>query len=163
MQEDVKRIEVELETSIREKEDLCNLLAQSKAEVATLNNSMSTIRSRCDELVNSSTKNEKEKKTLKEALVIAKKEAAESKREKSTSMGAISTPGKGKGKKCKHDTFSDKNLATLTNVLKSRLACPVCNTNDKQVILLRCRHMFCRQCVDINIKVRSCSRRIYYT
>jgi len=156
VEKELKRVEAMLESSIKEKEIVHNLMTQSKAEVSTLSKSLNTIRDRCDELVNASSTHEKEKIKIKEALVVAKKVAVDAmKKSKSISTDPLSSSGRGKGKKLKQEDFSAKDLTTLTNVLKGRLACPVCNTNDKEVILLRCRHMFCRHCVDINIKNRS--------
>ena len=106
------------------------------------------IRVRCDELVSESRSREEEKQSLIESCAVAKKEAAEAKRKAVLSAaGSASSRGKGASQ------FTAEQLTIQVNNLKSRLACPVCNHRDKQVILVRCRHMFCRQCVDKNIKV----------
>jgi E3 ubiquitin-protein ligase BRE1 len=46
-------------------------------------------------------------------------------------------------------------LNTQISVLKSRLACPVCHYRDKECIIMRCRHMHCKQCVEERISNRS--------
>lgn len=38
--------------------------------------------------------------------------------------------------------------------LKRRLKCSVCNENDKEVVIGKCFHLFCHQCVDNNLKAR---------
>ena len=38
--------------------------------------------------------------------------------------------------------------------LKRRLKCSVCNENDKSVVIGKCFHLFCHQCVDNNLKAR---------
>jgi len=154
-QDEVKEVKVSLESSIIEKEEFSRLLAESKAQVVAVTDELNIIRNRCDELVYSSTINEKEKKKLNEALAIAKNEADETnKKAKRGTCDSASPSGRGKGSKFENK-FSNEDLSKLVTVLKDRLTCPVCNTRDKEVILLRCRHMFCRQCVDINIKNRS--------
>jgi len=155
-QDEVKQVKVSLESSIKEKEEFYRLLAETKAKVVTVTDNLSIIRNRCDELVNSSTTNEKEKKKLKEALAIAKNEADEAtKKAKRIVVDSASPSGRGKDRSKFENNFSNEDLSKMVRVLKDRLMCPVCNTRDKEVILLRCRHMFCKQCVDINIKNRS--------
>ena len=51
--------------------------------------------------------------------------------------------------------FTAEQLHTQVKHLQSRVMCPVCNARDKKCILLRCRHMFCKNCVDETIKNRS--------
>ena len=96
---------------------------------------------------------EKEKKKLEESLAIAKKEALESAKKAAAAEASAANSLSSRGSDG-DGMFTAEQLTTQVNHLKGRLACPVCNTRDKQVILVRCRHMFCRQCVDKNIKVR---------
>lgn len=37
---------------------------------------------------------------------------------------------------------------------KSMLRCPVCNDRPKGVVIARCYHMFCKECIDINLENR---------
>jgi len=155
-QDEVKEVKLTLESSIKEKEEFYRLLTESKAKVVTVTQNLSIIRNRCDELVNSSTINEKERKKLNEALAIAKNEADEAtKKAKRVVVDSASPSGREKGSKFENN-FSNEDLSKLVRVLKDRLMCPFCNTRDKEVILLKCRHMCCSQCVDIKIKNRSC-------
>jgi E3 ubiquitin-protein ligase BRE1 len=52
-------------------------------------------------------------------------------------------------------SFTIDQLKTQVSVLKNRLACPVCHYRDKECIILRCRHMHCKQCVDERVSNRS--------
>lgn len=52
-------------------------------------------------------------------------------------------------------TFSVKQLQTQVHFLKNRLACPVCHYRDKECIIMRCRHMHCKACVDERVSNRS--------
>merc|ERR1712151_488290 len=84
-----------------------------------------------------------------EALAVAKREAQDSAK-KSSSINSV-----GKARGSNGSSFSVDQLTTHLSVVKRRLACPVCNDREKQCILMRCRHMFCKHCVDENIKNRS--------
>lgn len=148
-----------LETRIIEKDQECAELAkvkeqaegklsQQKAKMSGLMTDVDKAKGRCEELASESTKLQEEKHKMMESLAIAKKESAEalklSERLANQSGGGGMVSG-----------FTAEQLNTQVSVLKSRLACPVCNHRDKKCILLRCRHMFCKQCVDENIKNRS--------
>jgi hypothetical protein len=52
-------------------------------------------------------------------------------------------------------SFTMEQLQTQVSVLKNRLACPVCHYRDKECIIIRCRHMHCKQCVDERVSNRS--------
>jgi E3 ubiquitin-protein ligase BRE1 len=52
-------------------------------------------------------------------------------------------------------TFSVEDLQTQVKFLKNRLACPVCHYRDKECIIMRCRHMHCKQCVEERVSNRS--------
>ncbi|RYG50055.1 hypothetical protein EON67_05985 [archaeon] len=43
---------------------------------------------------------------------------------------------------------------TQLQMLRSRLECSVCRKNFKDVVLMRCSHLFCQECIDNNIKAR---------
>ena len=136
-----------------EKETLEVQLAKQKAVMATALKDSEKSKMRCDELVAESIKLEDEKRQLEESLAVAKREAAKaasaSNRPNSfedSSFGGLGSSSSG---------FTVDQLSTQVSVLKNRLFCPVCNVRDKSCILLRCRHMFCRHCVDENIRNRS--------
>mmetsp|Transcript_29639 Transcript_29639/g.33841 ORF Transcript_29639/g.33841 Transcript_29639/m.33841 type:complete len:1000 (+) Transcript_29639:453-3452(+) len=136
-------------------------LAKKKAEMTDLERDASTVKERCDELVSESTKHQEEKRKILESLEIAKREAGDSAKKIAMLMLKGGGGGRGGGG---HSDFTKDQLTTQITVLKGRLTCPVCNHNDKNCILARCRHMFCKQCVEKMIKDRnrkcpSCGQR----
>lgn len=102
-------------------------------------------RSRCNDLVAESTKKEEEKKQMIESLAVMKKETVQAAKKSVTASSSSSGVG---------SEFSVEQLTTQVKYLSDRMTCPVCNTREKKCILLRCRHMFCQNCVDENVKVR---------
>jgi E3 ubiquitin-protein ligase BRE1 len=147
-----------LEAEVKEWEEKCVNLAkekalaegklmQEKAKMANLIGDAQKARERCEELVSESTKLQEEKQKMAESLAIAKRDATDAAnltQRLAESQGGGMVAG-----------FTAEQLNTQVSVLKNRLACPVCNVRDKKCILLRCRHMFCKSCVDENIKNRS--------
>ena len=136
----------------KEKAEMECKVNHADAETNKVLADLSSMRDRCDELITRNSLNEKEIVKLKESAAVAKKEASDavSHAEELSSLVASF-------RKTSSDTsvYSSDVLLTQVNHLKGRLSCPVCNARDKQVILLRCRHMFCRHCVDTSIKNRS--------
>jgi len=122
-------------------------LSQEKARMSGLISDAYKAKIRCEELAVESTKVQEQKQKIIESLAIAKREACEA-----TSLSQKLANSKGGGLAA---GFTADQLSTQVSHLKSRLACPVCNVRDKKCILLRCRHMFCKQCVDENVKNRS--------
>lgn len=132
-------------------------LEAKKAEMSILEKDAANAKGRCDELVAELTKQEAEKRKILETLAIAQREAGDA----AKMIARMRTKGGGGGS---DSAFTTEQLNTQITVLKSRLACPVCNHRDKSCIVLRCRHMFCRHCMDENIKNRnrkcpSCGQR----
>ena len=122
-------------------------LLQEKARMSKLISDAQKAKERCDELTSESTKLQEEKQKMMESLAVAQREASDAAKftqQLAESQGGGMVAG-----------FTAEQLNTQVKVLKSRLACPVCNARDKKCILLRCRHMFCKQCVDENVKNRS--------
>jgi E3 ubiquitin-protein ligase BRE1 len=143
----VKEWEQKCDALAREKELAEGRLSQEKAKISGLISDAQKAKERCDELASESTKLQEEKQRMVETLAVAQREASDAaslsqKLAQSTGGGIVGG-------------FTADQLSTQVSVLKSRLACPVCNARDKKCILLRCRHMFCKQCVDENIKNRS--------
>eukprot|EP00536_Pseudo-nitzschia_multiseries_P013078 jgi/Psemu1/261164/estExt_Genewise1Plus.C_5360008 len=147
-----------LKRQLEELENKCSVLAkekihaegklsQERARMSGLIGDAMKAKNRCEELAIESTKLQEEKQKIMESLAIAKREASEA-----TSLSQKLANSKGSGMVA---GFTAAQLNTQVSHLKSRLACPVCNVRDKKVILLRCRHMFCKQCVDENVKNRS--------
>jgi len=161
-----ERVDDELK---KEKEDLEKMLQESKAEnvllmekhrilefefaarnveITSVKEELDVAQSRCDDLLSESNVILKAKASALEELHVTRKKYFEAK--KSVAKGAESADDQ-----AGEVQFTAKQLSTQLDVYKSRLACPVCNSRDKGCILLRCRHMFCRQCVDTSIKVSS--------
>ena len=147
MEARVQEWEGKCQALAREKENVEAKLAQNRAKMAGLFKDVEGAKNRCDELASETTKLQEEKHMIMESLAIARKEAEEAaaltERLSQASGGAIV------------EGFTAEQLHTQVKHLKTRLNCPVCNTRDKKCILLRCRHMFCKNCVDENIKNRS--------
>lgn len=133
----------ELDNVKAEKEKSDARLDQSKSQLQSAMKDLEKVRHRCDELATESSSAMEEKTKLMESLAVAKKEAQNSRRGDSS----------GRSRGSNGSNFTVDQLSTHLSVLKRRLACPVCNDRDKACILLRCRHMFCKHCVDENIKV----------
>lgn len=143
----VEEWEQKCKTLAEEKDQIEGKLSQQRSKMSGLLKDIETAKGRCTELVSESTKVQQEKQQMMESLAIANKESMEAAKlterlAKSTGGGLV-------------EGFTAEQLHTQVKHLKHRLSCPVCNVRDKKVILLRCRHMFCKNCVDENIKNRS--------
>jgi E3 ubiquitin-protein ligase BRE1 len=154
LESQVKDLEQQLEHAKESQTQALANLTMKEAELKTLLASASTAQGRCDELVAESQKLLEEKKALLESLAVAQREASE----------ATSLVNRMRSAKGGSSLFTVEQLETQVSVLKSRLACPVCNHRDKGCIISRCKHMFCKVCIDENIKNRnrkcpSCGQR----
>ncbi|KAL0482777.1 hypothetical protein AKO1_014227 [Acrasis kona] len=49
----------------------------------------------------------------------------------------------------------NQDLEQELNEYKTMLMCPICHANRKSVVIARCHHSFCRECVDKNLQVRN--------
>jgi E3 ubiquitin-protein ligase BRE1 len=124
--------------------------SEADAKISILNSQLSKALKRSDELVTATESEQKERRRLQDSLDIASRkagEATEKVNELSKQKGGIGAAGTG------DSAFTVGQLSTQVSVLKSRLACPVCHYRDKDCIIMRCRHMFCKHCVDENIQV----------
>jgi E3 ubiquitin-protein ligase BRE1 len=149
IEEALEKAKIDLKTIEKEKKELENELVIKKISLDKLVSNINVVTERCNHLVQESSKREKERIQLDESLMKAKNEVADHlKRAK-----AAENDDK-KGDKV-DSSVRVEHLNTYVNSLKSRIVCPVCNTRDKQVIIMRCRHMFCRQCIDTNIENRN--------
>ena len=137
----------------KEREQVEVLLAQSKEKLASIERDLDAARTRCDDLVSESNRKEEEKKQMMESLAVVKKEAMESAMKAASSIAGRSDSTV--------PAFTMEQMTTQVKYLSGRIHCPVCNVREKNCILLRCRHMFCQQCVDVNIKVSFFSIAIF--
>lgn len=140
----MEELEKECELLKRGREDADGALSKISAEMSSLKKRVGTMKDRCEELTTESIKLQEDKRKLVESLAIAQRESSEAAKKV---MNMRASGGSG------HSEFTAEQLTTQVSVLKGRLACPVCNHRDKACILLRCRHMFCKPCVDENVKV----------
>jgi E3 ubiquitin-protein ligase BRE1 len=56
-----------------------------------------------------------------------------------------------------HEQFStsgDENLKEQLQMYKQLLKCSSCHIRDKEVVLTRCFHVFCKDCIDLRINTR---------
>lgn len=147
LEDRVKEWEQKCNDLAKEKDFMEGRLSQEKAKMSKLIGDAQKAKERCEELASESTKLQEEKQKMMESLAIAQREATEA-----SSLTQRLAESQGGGMVA---GFTAEQLNTQVTVLKNRLACPVCNVRDKKCILLRCRHMFCKQCVDENVKNRS--------
>lgn len=145
----VNKIQNECQSLRAEKDQVSDLLSESKMKAATITKDLDVARTRCDDLVSESNKKEEEKKHMMESLAVVKKEATEQ-----AKIAAASASSSGSSNSAP-SAFTMDQMTTQVKYLSGRINCPVCNVREKKCILLRCRHMFCQQCVDVNIKNRS--------
>mmetsp|Transcript_8730 Transcript_8730/g.12695 ORF Transcript_8730/g.12695 Transcript_8730/m.12695 type:complete len:887 (-) Transcript_8730:123-2783(-) len=145
LQSKIDELEEHCETLKKEKETAEAHLEVKNGEMSQLVENASSAKGRCDELVSKCGDQEKEKRRLLESLAVAQREANEAAKrlkqlQKQTGTSSV---------------FTTDQLETQIQHLKSRLTCAVCNLRDKSCILLRCRHMFCKACVEENVRNRS--------
>ena len=140
----MKQLKQECNSIRMEKEQVESLLAQSKGLAVTITKDLDAARTRCDEMVSESNIKEDERKQLMESVAVVKKEA------ELAMKAAASSTGRSDGAA---SAFTMEQMNAQVKYLSNKIHCPVCNVRDKNCILLRCRHMFCHQCVDVNVKV----------
>jgi E3 ubiquitin-protein ligase BRE1 len=153
LQHTIDDLRHECETLKQAKERADGNLWRKTAEMSTLDEVADKARARSDELVAESTKQEEDKRALLEKLAVAHREAMEASKQYITLRARQQSSGGEVDSGL--SVFTTDQLTTQISVLKSRLVCPVCNHRDKKCILLRCRHMFCKQCVDETVRNRS--------
>jgi E3 ubiquitin-protein ligase BRE1 len=140
--------------------------AQTKAELAkialdfsegsgtmtSLSTQLSNALKRSEDLVAENTAKADEMRKLVESAEAAERVA----REANDKLNMVlKSPTSGGDVASVVSAFTVGQLTTQISVLKGRLACPVCHYRDKECIIMRCRHMHCKQCVDERISNRS--------
>jgi len=147
MEDRIKEWEVKCQALAAEKDQIEVKMTQNRSRMASLLSEVEGAKNRCEELASESTKLQEEKQKMMESLAIAHNDAEEARNQTeqlSRASGGAIVAG-----------FTAEQLHTQVKHLQSRVMCPVCNARDKKCILLRCRHMFCKNCVDETIKNRS--------
>ena len=143
----MQKLRNECQSLRAEKQQVDDLLSQTKQKVNFISKDLNVARERCDELVSESNKKEEEKKHMMESLAVVKKEAMESAKKAVSATAGITSQSGVKSE------FTMDQMTSQVKYLSDRINCPVCNCREKKCILLRCKHMFCRNCIDENIKV----------
>jgi E3 ubiquitin-protein ligase BRE1 len=139
-----KNITTSLQTKNREcEQDLAGAL--QKKETAELNSEATAKRNtdlydRCKQMAG---KLESERKTR----MVAQREARIA---KDVAKGSGVAPADGV---TSSSSISDQDQAMLSLTL-DMLRCSVCKDRFKEVAITRCYHMFCRECIDINLANR---------
>jgi len=147
----MKKLQDSIESLQKEKDNLEEKLALANAKVESSMSQVNEMQMRCDQLVTACHEKEQKYQKMEEDLVIVKKDLIDAAQK---AAAAQSQTGNNSGSKFETN-FTAEELTIQVNQLKSRLACPVCNTRDKKVIITRCRHMFCRNCVAANLEGRN--------
>ncbi len=140
----MKQLKQECQSLRAEKDQFESFLAQSKREAAAIAKDLDAARTRCDDLVSESNSKDDEKKQMRESLAVVKKEAEQAMKASASSLARSDGVA---------SAFTMEQMNAQVKYLSNKVHCPVCNVRDKNCILLRCRHMFCHQCVDVNVKV----------
>jgi len=152
LEQKISGLQQECEQLMQEKDRFEGSLSKKQAEMEQLSKHTAEARSRCDELVSQSTQLQSEKSKLVEEVAAAQRQAAEAAKKYASYRERAND---GPGTERKSSEFTTDQLTTQINVLKNRLVCDVCNLRDKKCMIIRCRHMFCKPCVEENIKNRS--------
>lgn len=142
-EERIQALKKELETTVSD-------WSEADAKISIINSQLVKTAKRNDELIAELETEQIEKRKLQDALDVAVRKASEATdklnefaQKEGVSSGAMAS------------AFTVEQLNTQVAVLKNRLSCPVCHVRDKDCIIMRCRHMFCKHCVDENIQNRS--------
>jgi E3 ubiquitin-protein ligase BRE1 len=121
-----------------------------EGKIEGLEKEILSVSQRCHELVGSTADVKQEKSRLLDALAVAEKEI----KKYSESMEGASSRGK-KRSRFSDSKFTREDLETTIETLMKRLSCPVCDFGQKECMVTTCRHMFCKKCIDKNIKNRN--------
>jgi len=147
----VKQLESDLELAKTELDQIRSEQAEVAGKMTTLNTELANAIKRSDELVGDLDTKRTEVRHLVDAVSKAEREA----REANEQLQRFTEQAPGDTLAAGASNFTVDQLNTQISVLKNRLACPVCHYRDKECIIMRCRHMHCKQCVDERISNRS--------
>ncbi|GKY99027.1 hypothetical protein MPSEU_000858400 [Mayamaea pseudoterrestris] len=135
------------------KRDLDRLMREesvAREKLANLNAELANAIMRSDELVDAV---EKKNAEIRDLVDLVKK--AERKASDNADKQVHVSDSNGGPADSSTSNFSVQQLNTQIGVLKSKLACPVCHYRDKECIILRCRHLHCKHCVEERITSRN--------
>jgi E3 ubiquitin-protein ligase BRE1 len=128
--------------------------ANARSSIATKENELSNIRNHCATLIEENEQHREAIRSLKNLLSQTERKARETDEKLAEVMENVTKDG-ASSTAVSSSSFTVEQLQTQVSVLKNRLACPVCHYRDKECIIIRCRHMHCKQCVDERISNRS--------
>lgn len=134
-----------------ELEKVSSDFSEGSGKVSALQSKFENSVKRCDELVSEIEAKDEEIRRLLDSLHQTEREAQSTKE----NLNKIMQSSTGGDVRVGASSFTVNQLNTQISVLKDRLACPVCHYRDKECIIMRCRHMHCKQCVDERISNRS--------
>jgi E3 ubiquitin-protein ligase BRE1 len=150
--------ELEKEHKAKEKElvRIKSEWSNASSKIAALNSEISNTVKRSDELVAESEKKQEEIRKLVDSVAKTERQSNETKAKLDEAIKQSSgSTYTGVEESAVASSFTVDQLSTQVSVLKSRLACPVCHYRDKECIIMRCRHMHCRECVEGQMSSRS--------
>lgn len=52
------------------------------------------------------------------------------------------------------NSLATKEIQDELNIYKKLMKCNSCHTREKSVVLLKCMHVFCKECIDIRLETR---------
>jgi E3 ubiquitin-protein ligase BRE1 len=151
----VEALEKEHNAKVNELGRIKSEWLNASGKIAALNSEIANAVKRSDELVSESEKKQEEIRRLVDSVGKAERQASESKARLDEAIKQSSSGMGGGESVAAVSKFTVDQLNTQVSVLKGRLACPVCHYRDKECIIMRCRHMHCRECVDGQVSSRS--------
>lgn len=124
--------------------------ANREGKLSVLQETFAKCSARNDELVTENAEKSAESRSLVDSLSRMERESKDLQQKVGGMMTGTNGDATGDG-----SNFTVNQLNTQISVLKGRLSCPVCHYRDKECIIMRCRHMHCKQCVEERISNRS--------
>jgi len=154
LQRQVKELESKCESTKSQLDRITVEYSQASSKTATLNGELTNALKRIEGLAAELEEKNVEIRSLKEQVSAAERQAEEA-TENLKKVAQSAESGGGVSVSASGSLFTVDQLNTQIAVLKNRLACPVCHYRDKECIIMRCRHMHCKQCVEERITNRS--------
>jgi E3 ubiquitin-protein ligase BRE1 len=154
LEERIADLETQYQSTVGELERVSTEWSEASGKMAVKDTELTNALKRSEELAADNEHKREEIRKLVDVVTTAERDAKEAKEKFAEAMKSGMGPSAGVGSSGL-SSYSVDQLKTQISVLKSRLACPVCHYRDKECIILRCRHMHCKQCVDERISNRS--------
>ena len=155
LEDRVAELEKQNETTQSELGRITSEWSEASGKMAVKETELTNALKRCDELMSDIGNRRAEIRKLIDGKTTAEREAKAAKDRLEQAVASGNITGDATGPSSQGGSFTVDQLKTQVSVLKNRLACPVCHYRDKECIILRCRHMHCKQCVEERISNRS--------